>query len=379
MNALTITKLDVLSGIDPLRVAVRYRSKEGAILDTLPLPPVDPPLGRARVRGAAGLRRRHRRRAAARPTCRRRRAPTSTSSPTSSACRSGSSASAPTASRSIWLGDRARQPTRRLRRISRVPRSTVLVVASGRRTAKLSERLPRGRHGLPREAVTESQRQRILQAMIEVVSERGYPETRVVDVIGVAGVSRKTFYELFASKEDCFLAAYDVLLGNLLGDTARRLRVEARGALGGAGRRRRWRAARAPRRASRRGALRDRRGARRRARRRWPAATRRCASSPASSSRARGDLGRAARDHLALDRRRDQRAALQRDPARRRGPPAEPPARPDVLDHAALPRRRGRRRGARAGAALDAESLSLRLLVSRSFSRSAGLRIGPGW
>jgi AcrR family transcriptional regulator len=66
--------------------------------------------------------------------------------------------------------------------------------------------------------VTESQRNRIHQAMIEVVSERGYPETRVVDVIGVAGVSRKTFYELFESKEDCFLAAYDVLLENLLGE-----------------------------------------------------------------------------------------------------------------------------------------------------------------
>ena len=36
MNALTITKLDVLSGIDPLRVAVRYRSKEGAVLDSFP-------------------------------------------------------------------------------------------------------------------------------------------------------------------------------------------------------------------------------------------------------------------------------------------------------------------------------------------------------
>lgn len=64
--------------------------------------------------------------------------------------------------------------------------------------------------------MTESQRSRIHQAMIEVVAARGYPETRVVDVIGVAGVSRKTFYELFESKEDCFLAAYDVLLGNLL-------------------------------------------------------------------------------------------------------------------------------------------------------------------
>ena len=66
--------------------------------------------------------------------------------------------------------------------------------------------------------MTESQRNRIHQAMIEVVSQRGYPETRVVDVIGVAGVSRKTFYELFDSKEDCFLAAYDVLLENILGE-----------------------------------------------------------------------------------------------------------------------------------------------------------------
>jgi AcrR family transcriptional regulator len=71
---------------------------------------------------------------------------------------------------------------------------------------------------LPREAVTESQRNRIHKAMIGVVSDRGYPETRVVDVIGVAGVSRKTFYELFDSKEDCFLAAYDVLLDNLLNE-----------------------------------------------------------------------------------------------------------------------------------------------------------------
>ena len=62
-------------------------------------------------------------------------------------------------------------------------------MAPNRRAAKLNERLPRGRHGLPREAVTESQRNRIHQAMVEVVSERGYPETRVVDVIGVAGTA----------------------------------------------------------------------------------------------------------------------------------------------------------------------------------------------
>ncbi len=83
-------------------------------------------------------------------------------------------------------------------------------------------RLPRGRHGLPREAVTDSQRVRILAAMIEVVAARGYADTRVVDVIGTAGVSRKTFYELFDSKEDCFLAAYDILLGRVLGEAEAR-------------------------------------------------------------------------------------------------------------------------------------------------------------
>jgi AcrR family transcriptional regulator len=52
--------------------------------------------------------------------------------------------------------------------------------------------------------------------MIDVVAECGYTETRVVDVISLAGVSRKTFYELFDSKEDCFLAAYEILLAGLL-------------------------------------------------------------------------------------------------------------------------------------------------------------------
>lgn len=64
--------------------------------------------------------------------------------------------------------------------------------------------------------MTWSQRSRIHRAMIDVVSARGYPETRVVDVIDAAGVSRKTFYELYDSKEECFLAAYDALLENLL-------------------------------------------------------------------------------------------------------------------------------------------------------------------
>jgi AcrR family transcriptional regulator len=57
--------------------------------------------------------------------------------------------------------------------------------------------------------------------MVEVVAERGYPETRVVDVIKRAGVSRKTFYEFFVDREDCFMAAYDQSLGELYRGTER--------------------------------------------------------------------------------------------------------------------------------------------------------------
>jgi len=72
----------------------------------------------------------------------------------------------------------------------------------------------------------DSQRRRIQRGMVEVVSERGYPETRVVDVIDAAGVSRRTFYELFTSKEDCFLATYDGLLGKLFEQAVRAFEAE---------------------------------------------------------------------------------------------------------------------------------------------------------
>jgi len=76
--------------------------------------------------------------------------------------------------------------------------------------------LPRGRHGLPREAVTQSQRRRIINSMVAAVADRGYKETRVVDVVERAGVSRATFYDLFEDLEDCFLATFDFVSGRLL-------------------------------------------------------------------------------------------------------------------------------------------------------------------
>ena len=76
--------------------------------------------------------------------------------------------------------------------------------------------LPRGRHAAPRPVVREAQRVRMLAAMVQAVAEKGYARVAVADVIERAGVSRKTFYEQFANKEDCFLAAYDATVDDLL-------------------------------------------------------------------------------------------------------------------------------------------------------------------
>ena len=81
-------------------------------------------------------------------------------------------------------------------------------------------RLPGGRHGLSRETVKQSQRERMVEAMIDSVSSRSYAETTVADVIGQAGVSRATFYEHFRDKEACFIAAYTTVIQGMLGAVA---------------------------------------------------------------------------------------------------------------------------------------------------------------
>ncbi len=77
------------------------------------------------------------------------------------------------------------------------------------RKAGSARQLPRGRHGLPREQVIASQRDRILDAMADAMAAEGYVGTSVAAVLKRAGVSRETFYEQFRSKEDCFEAAYE--------------------------------------------------------------------------------------------------------------------------------------------------------------------------
>ena len=84
----------------------------------------------------------------------------------------------------------------------------------GRTSRKLAdgqERLPPGRHGLPRELVAENQRERLLNGMVEAVAEHGYNATTIGAITEAAQISRRTFYEHFKDKEGCFLAAYEMI------------------------------------------------------------------------------------------------------------------------------------------------------------------------
>jgi len=76
-----------------------------------------------------------------------------------------------------------------------------------------------GNHGLTPEQVADSQQGRVLAAMRDEVAERGFKEVPVAAVIARAGVSRKTFYEHYASKEECFVALYEQELDRLFAPT----------------------------------------------------------------------------------------------------------------------------------------------------------------
>lgn len=80
----------------------------------------------------------------------------------------------------------------------------------------IPRRLPRGSHGLDRDVVEASQRTRLLEAVGRAVAERGYAGATIDDVVRRAGVSKQTFYDHFADKQDCFLAAYEAASAELL-------------------------------------------------------------------------------------------------------------------------------------------------------------------
>lgn len=81
--------------------------------------------------------------------------------------------------------------------------------------ARRLARLPPGRHGLPREFVSENQRGRIAAGVIAAVAENGYNEATISRIAAAAGVSRRTFYTYFSSKEECFLDTYNLIAAHI--------------------------------------------------------------------------------------------------------------------------------------------------------------------
>jgi AcrR family transcriptional regulator len=85
-------------------------------------------------------------------------------------------------------------------------------MASISKTPEAAQRLRPGPNGLPHGQVTGIQRRRMLAATVQAIEEAGYARMTVAQVISRAKVSRKTFYEVFADREDCFLAAFEQVL-----------------------------------------------------------------------------------------------------------------------------------------------------------------------
>jgi AcrR family transcriptional regulator len=76
-------------------------------------------------------------------------------------------------------------------------------------------KLPPGRHGLPREFVVHNQRERLIAGLAEAIAEHGYAGTTIAHITRAAAVSRRTFYEHFASKDECFVVAYETVMSEL--------------------------------------------------------------------------------------------------------------------------------------------------------------------
>jgi AcrR family transcriptional regulator len=75
--------------------------------------------------------------------------------------------------------------------------------------------LPAGRHGYSREQVAHSQRERLIAGLATAVAEHGYRDVTITHITKQAQVSRRVFYANFEGKEECFLAAFEVVVGHI--------------------------------------------------------------------------------------------------------------------------------------------------------------------
>ena len=89
----------------------------------------------------------------------------------------------------------------------------VIPSGSGSRSAPTDQSLPRSQ-------VVDIQRSRLLAATVRAVEELGYTRATVAHITRRARISRRTFYELFANREECLLAVIDETLGAISGELA---------------------------------------------------------------------------------------------------------------------------------------------------------------
>jgi AcrR family transcriptional regulator len=75
--------------------------------------------------------------------------------------------------------------------------------------------LPAGRHGFSREQVAHNQRERLIAGLATAVAERGYQAVTITHITKEAKVSRRVFYANFEGKEQCFLAAFEVVVEHI--------------------------------------------------------------------------------------------------------------------------------------------------------------------
>jgi AcrR family transcriptional regulator len=121
--------------------------------------------------------------------------------------------------RSSNSSDRYRRP------VAAIPADTP--VEHGEEYPPELARLPPGRHGLPREFVAHNQRERLIAGLAEAIAENGYAGTTIAHITRHAAVSRRTFYEHFAGKDECFVAAYDTVMAELRERVAKAFEEEA--------------------------------------------------------------------------------------------------------------------------------------------------------
>jgi AcrR family transcriptional regulator len=75
--------------------------------------------------------------------------------------------------------------------------------------------VPRGRHAPPLEVRLQRQRARLFDAAASVFARVGYAEASAEAISREAGMSKATFYEHFANKEECILSLFDAAGGRV--------------------------------------------------------------------------------------------------------------------------------------------------------------------